>query len=150
LEIEDMTETILEVKKVLTKKGLMLQLEEKSQMMDIRVQICFNKVDTLHKKGLPGLLVINDKLITLSDYKKKINTMENDGYKFAGIQGSINGKDFLEILQLDPSIQHEIKYIFITKPTFSKYSEMDEIYRKFLKISIPSQKRWEDMCSLLE
>ena len=30
LEIEDMTQTILEVKKVLTKKGLMLQLEEKA------------------------------------------------------------------------------------------------------------------------
>jgi len=30
LEIEDMTETILEIKKVLTKKGLMLQLEEKA------------------------------------------------------------------------------------------------------------------------
>jgi hypothetical protein len=37
LEIEDITETILEIKKVLTKKGLMLQLEEKSQVMDIGV-----------------------------------------------------------------------------------------------------------------
>jgi DNA-directed RNA polymerase specialized sigma subunit len=72
LEIEDRTETILEVKKVLTKKGLMLQLEEKAQTMDIGVQRFFSKVDSLHKKGLPGLLVINDKLITLSDYKQKI------------------------------------------------------------------------------
>jgi hypothetical protein len=51
LEIEDRTKTILEVKKVLTKKGLMLQLEEKAQMMDIGVQRFFSKVDTLHKKG---------------------------------------------------------------------------------------------------
>ena len=34
LKIEDMTETILEVKRVLTKRGLMLQLEEKIQVMD--------------------------------------------------------------------------------------------------------------------
>jgi hypothetical protein len=47
----------------------MLQLEEKAQAMDIGVQIFFSKMDILHKKGLPGLLVINDKLITLSDYK---------------------------------------------------------------------------------
>jgi hypothetical protein len=94
--------------------------------------------------------VINDKLITLLDYKKKIITVENDGSKFAGIQGSIIGKAFLENLQLDLSIQHDIKYIFITKPTFSKYTEMDETYKKLLKVSIPSQKRWEDLCSLLE
>jgi hypothetical protein len=150
LEIEDRTETILEVKKVLTKKGLMLQLEEKAQTMDIGVQRFFSKVDSLHKKGLPGLLVINDKLITLSDYKQKILTVAKDGSKFAGIQGSITGKDFLETLQLDLSIQHEIKYIFITKPTFSKYTEMDETYRRLLKVSIPSQKRWEDLCALLE
>jgi hypothetical protein len=37
LDIEDKTETILEIKKVLTKKGLILWLEEKSQVMDIGV-----------------------------------------------------------------------------------------------------------------
>jgi hypothetical protein len=49
----------------------------------------------------------------------------------------------LKTLQLDLSIQHEIKNIFITKPTFPKYTEMDEIYRTLLKVSIPDKKRWE-------
>jgi hypothetical protein len=118
----------------------MLQLEEKAQLMDIGVQRFFSKIEVLHKKGLLGLLVINDKLITLSDYKQKINTVAKDGSEFVGIQGSITSKDFLETLQLDLSIQHEIKHIFITNPTFSKYIEMDEIYRKLLKVSIPSKK----------
>ena len=39
LKIEDRTETILEVKRVLTKRGLMLQLEENVQAMDIGVKI---------------------------------------------------------------------------------------------------------------
>jgi hypothetical protein len=82
----------------------MLQLEDKSQMMDVGVQIFFSNIDMLHKKGLPVLLVINENIITLSDYKKKINTVEKDGSKFAGIQGSIAGKDFLETLQLDLSV----------------------------------------------
>ena len=47
LKVEDRTETILEVKRVLTKRGLMLQLEEKDQIMDIRVQIFFNKLEAL-------------------------------------------------------------------------------------------------------
>jgi hypothetical protein len=38
-------------------------------MMDNGFQIFFTKVDTLHKKGLPGLPVINENLITLLDYK---------------------------------------------------------------------------------
>jgi hypothetical protein len=128
----------------------MLQLEEKSQVMDIGVQRFFSKFQVLHKKGLLGLLVLNDKLITLSDYKQKISTVAKDSSKFAGIQGSITGKALLETLQLDLSFQHEIKHIFITNPTIDKYTEIDEIYRKLLKIFIPSKKRWEDLCALLE
>jgi hypothetical protein len=66
LKIEDRTETILEVKRVLTKRGLMLRLEEKVQAMDIGVQRFFSKIEALLKKGLPGLRVINDKLMTLN------------------------------------------------------------------------------------
>jgi ABC-type branched-subunit amino acid transport system ATPase component len=149
LQIEDRTETILEVKRVLTKRGLMLQLEEKFQAMDVAVQRFFSKTDSLQKKGLPSLFVINNKLITFSDYKQKILTVAKDGSKFAGIKGNITGKAFLETLRLDPSIQQEIKYLFITKPTFTKYTEMDEVYRRLLKVNIPSQQRWDDLCDLI-
>ena len=76
--------------------------------------------------------------------------MAKDSSKFAGIQGSIIGKKILETLQLDLSIQHKIKHIFITKPTFTMYTKMDEIYMKLLKISIPGKKRWEYLCTLLK
>jgi hypothetical protein len=128
----------------------MLQLEEKAQNMDIGVQRFFNKLEALQKKGLPGLLVLNDKLMTLSDYKQKIATMAKDSSKFSGIQGSITGKAFLETLQPDLNIQHEIKYIFLTKPTFAKYTEMDEIYRRLLKVTIPGTQRWDELCELIE
>ena len=134
----------------MTKRGLMLQLEEKVQTMDIGVQIFFSKIEALQKKGLPGLRVINDKLMTLSDYKKKLATMAKDSSKFLGIQGNIIGKEFLEYLQSDISIKHEIRYIFIIKPTFSKYTEMDEVYRRLLKVVIPSHLRWEELCNLIE
>lgn len=64
----------------------------------------------------------------LFDYKKKLATLAKDSSKFSRIQGSITGKAFLEYFQLDISIQHDIQYIFIIKPTFSKYTEMDEVY----------------------
>ena len=86
----------------------MLQLGEKVKTMDAGVQIFFSKIEALQKKGLPGLRVINDKLMTLADYKKKLATVAKDSSKFLGIQGSITGKAFLDALQLDINIQHEI------------------------------------------
>jgi hypothetical protein len=76
----------------------MLQLEEKIQVMDQGVQNFFNKIDALQKKGLPGLKVINDKLMTLPDYKKRLTEVSKDNSKFAGIQGSITGKAFMDAL----------------------------------------------------
>jgi len=150
LKVEDRIETILEVKRVLAKRGLMLQLEEKAHNMDIGVHRFFSNIEALHKKGLPGLLVINDKLMTLSDYKKNIATMAKDSSKFSGIQGSITGKAFLETLQLDLSIQQKVKYIFLTKPTFSMYTEMDEVYHRLLKVTILDTQRWDELCELIE
>jgi hypothetical protein len=108
MKIEDRTETILEVKRVFTKRGLMLQLEEKVQFMDLGVRRFFSKIEALQKKGLPGLKVINDKLMTLPDYKKRLVDVAKDSSKFSGIQGNITGKAFLDALQWDISIQHEI------------------------------------------
>jgi hypothetical protein len=150
LRIEYRIETILEVKRVLTKRGLMIQLEEKVQAMGIGVQRFFSKIEALQKKGLPSLRVINDKLMMLSNYKKKLATVAKDSSKLSGIQCSIIGKAFLEAFQSDIIIQHEIQYIFIIKTTFSKYTEMDEVYRRLLKVSIPNNIRWEDLCSLIE
>jgi hypothetical protein len=150
LRIEDRKETILEVKRVLTKSGLMLQLEEKIQAMDQGVQRFFIKIEALQKKGLPGLKVINDKLMMLPDYKKRLADVAKDSSKFSWIQGSITGKEFLDALQLDINFQHEIRYIFITKPTFAKYTEMDEVYQRLLKVSVPSHLRWEELCDLIE
>jgi hypothetical protein len=116
--------------------------------MDLGVQRFFSKIEALHKKGL--LKVINDKLMTLPDYKKRLAEVAKDSSKFSGIQGSIIGKAFLDALQLDISIHHEIWYIFITKPTFAKYIEMDEVYRRLLKVSVPSHLRWEELCELIE
>jgi hypothetical protein len=123
-------------------------LEEKAQNMDIGVQIFFSKIEALQKKGLPGLFFLNDKLMTLSDYKQNISTMDKDSSKFLGIQGIIIGKAFLETLQPDLNIQHEVKYIFLTKSTFSKYTEMDEVYCQLLKVTILGTQRWDEMCNL--
>ena len=47
LGIDDRTETILEVKKVLTKKSLILQLEEKCHSLETTVQRFFSRIEPL-------------------------------------------------------------------------------------------------------
>jgi hypothetical protein len=88
--------------------------------------------------------------MTLPYYKKILADVAKDSSKFAGIQMSIIGKAFLDALQWDISIQHEIRYIFLTKPTFTKYTEMDKVYRRLLKVNVPSHLLWEELCDLIE
>jgi hypothetical protein len=94
--------------------------------------------------------MINSDDIHFVSLKKNLATMAKDSLKFSGIQGSITCKAFLEAFRSDISIQHEIQYIFIIKPTFSKYMEMDEVYRRLLKVNVPSNLRWEELRNRIE
>ena len=47
LGIDDRTKSILEVKKVLTKKNLILELEEKCHSLEITVQRFFSRIEPL-------------------------------------------------------------------------------------------------------
>jgi hypothetical protein len=75
LDIEDRTETILEIRKVLSKRNLMLNLEEKCQNMQVAIDRFMAKFQILREKGLPSPLVINDKLMTQQDYDNKLREL---------------------------------------------------------------------------
>jgi len=59
-------------------------------------------------------------------------------------------KYFLEALDFYLIIKHEIKHIFIKIPSFEKYNKVDETYRNLMKLSIPSEDRWDHLCELLD
>ena len=65
LRIRNKTSTILEVKNIITKKNLTLQLQEKCSNVNNIVQRFFNKIEPLVSKGLPSMMVINDKLMPI-------------------------------------------------------------------------------------
>lgn len=65
--INDRTSTILEVKKSLTKRNLIDQLEERCETLALQVNRFKNKIEALIEKGLPSIYVINEKLITQED-----------------------------------------------------------------------------------
>ena len=138
INITDRTETILEIKKVLQKKNLLNQLKTKCQTLDTIVQRFHIKFNLLNQRGLPGLVALNERLISLEEYCKKHYTIAIDKDKFAGIKGHMTGKASLEALEFDLIIKHEIKHLFINKPTFEIYTEVNEVFRRLIKLDIPS------------
>jgi len=68
LEIQDITVTIIEIKKVLTKRNPMLNLEKRCQSIQADIDSFMLKYDIFKEKGLPNPLVIHDKLMTQEDY----------------------------------------------------------------------------------
>ena len=78
LDIANRTGTILEVKMVLTKRNLMMNLEDKFQTMQLAIDRFMVKFDVLRQKGLPNPLVINEKLMPQEDYNKRIKEVERD------------------------------------------------------------------------
>lgn len=70
--------------------------------------------------------------------------------KFSGIKGTMTTRSFLETMENDFYIQNEVKHVFTVKPTFAKYIEVDEIYKRVIKLTIPDIKMWEELCDLLD
>ena len=64
LDIEYKTKTILEIRKVLSKRNLILNLEEKCHNMQAVIDRFMAKFQILMEKGLPSPLVITDELMT--------------------------------------------------------------------------------------
>jgi len=139
LDIEDITYTILEVRKILTKKNLMFQLETKCNSLENITKRFHRKFNELHQKGLPGLKGIGDKLVKREDYQHKLCTIARYRSKFAKIKGTITGKAFMEGLSYDLLIKHEISHLFLSKPTFKKFTEVDEFDRKLIKFKLPNE-----------
>jgi len=117
--------------------------------MESSIQKFHRKFNVLNQKGLPGLIGIGEKLISLEDYHQKLYNIARDKSKFSTVKGSITGKAFMEALDFDLLIRQEIKHLFIIKPTFQKYTEVDETYRKLVKFSTLCEDRWEKLCELL-
>jgi len=70
--------------------------------------------------------------------------------KLSGIKGSMIAKAFLETMPNEFHVQNEVKHIFTMKPTFFKYTEVDEIDCRVTKLIVPDEKRWEELLDLLD
>lgn len=143
LGINDRTTTIVEVKKIITKINLILQLEEKCNTINTIVQRFFSRLEPLTSKGLPSMIVINEKLMPIEDYVLKLTEMGTNAALVSNIRGATTPRVVLNVLRDSFFILDEIRHIFLVRTTFTKYTKMDEVYRRITKLSITDKKHWE-------
>ena len=148
-KIPDRTEAILEIKKVLTKRNIMNNLEEKCDNMNISISKFKTKYDLLLEAGLPDIHALNEKLMPQKDYDQKIRAHAKEQAKKPLPQESPSGKALLQYFENLFFLENEIKHMFIVKPKFSKYTEADESSRKLKSIKIPTAQQWQEFTDLM-
>jgi len=149
LEIEDRIGTIIEIKKVPTKRNLMLNLEKRCQSIQTDIDIFMTKFGILREKGLPSPIVIHDKLMTQDDYIERLNKLATSQASTLGVKALPTRKVLYDSLENIFFIEHEVKHLFVNRPNFSKYTEADEIYRKIIRIKLPAIEWWMKLTDLL-
>lgn len=65
-----------------------------------------------------------------------------DTKNLSNIKCNITGKALLEAISNQIYIEHELKHVLVVKPTFSKYTEVDEICKRLIKIKVPYGEAW--------
>lgn len=123
----------------------MLDLEDKCQTMQVAINIFMVKFEILRQKSLPNSLVINDKLMTQEDYNRKIREVARYQVNTSSMKGIPTDMILYLTFQNLFYLQHEVKHLFVNKPTFTKYIEEDEIYKKMLNIQLPDVEAWEKL-----
>ena len=145
----DRTETILQIKKLVTKKTLMNYLEEKCESMNIAITKFMVKYTNLRQKGLPDIHVFNEKLMPQKNYDKKIKEFAKEQVSKPLPQGTPTGKVLFQHFEDLFFLQHEIKHLFVFKPNFAKYTEENENFRKLKNVKIPSEEKWQEFIDLM-
>lgn len=70
--------------------------------------------------------------------------------KFPSIKGHITGKSFLEALQFELIILRQMKWFYIQKSNFDRFTEVDEVFRKMMNYEILSEEQWDKLCETIQ
>lgn len=139
LNIKDRTNALMEVKRVLKNKNIMVKLENKSKELELQLKRFNNKFNVVEEKELLAFRASNGKLIPLEKYQDQLCNIATDASKVSKVGGTISGEAFIEGLQHGLFIRREIHHLFLNKPNFETCIEVDERFRSMVNFYIPSE-----------
>jgi len=137
------------MKRVLTKKNLVLNLERRCQSIQEDIDEFMIKYKIMREKGLPNLLVINDKLMKHEDYIDILHQQAKNQASSSTVKALSTGKVLYDGLENLFYFEHEVKHLFTIQPNFAKHTKSNEIYRKLTRMKIPNEESWSDMLVIL-
>lgn len=70
---DDRTNSVLQTRKFLTKKNLMLQMKDKCESLQTHVNKFYIKFFVLQQKGLPYFINSQGKMVTKEDYQRSLH-----------------------------------------------------------------------------
>jgi len=153
LDIRYRIGTILDIKRVLTMRTLMQNLDRRCEDMQVEIDSFTDKFTVLHQKGLPSPLGDNDHLIKHKDYIHKLNTyVVNQANAYSSTSGERalpSGQSLYDSLESLFYIEHEVKHLFTIPPNFFRYIETDETLRKLQRHKILGPEWWQSMLEIL-
>lgn len=153
LDIRDMTNTILTIKRVLTMRTLMQKLERRCQEMQVEVNFFTEKFTVLHQNGLPSLLGSNNHLLKHKDYEYKLNKHAADQVNVSSstsVEKALpSGQTLYNNLENLFYVEHEVKHMFTAPPNFSRYTKTNGTLIKLQRHQIPGPEWWQSMLEIL-
>ena len=99
-------------------EDLILQLEEKCDSVNTIAQRYFYRIEPLTNRGFPSMLVINDKLMPIEDYVRKLTEVGTNAASVWNITGATTPRVVLNALRNTFIILDEIRHIFLVKYHF--------------------------------
>ena len=99
---------------------------------------------------MPDIHVFNEKLMPQKDYDKKIREFAREQVNKPLPLGTPTGKVILQYFEDLFFLQHEIRHLFVFKPTFSKYTDADEKFRELRSVKIPDAEKWQAFTDLMQ
>lgn len=153
LDIRDRTGTILDIKRVLTMRTLMQNLDRRCQDMQVEIDSFTDKFTVLNQKGLPSPVGDNDLLMKHKDYVHKLNTFFVNQASASSSTSTEkvlpSGQSLYDSLENLFYIEHEVKHLFTTPPNFFRYTETGETLRKLQRHQILGPEWWQSMLEIL-
>jgi len=116
LDIRDRTTTILTIKRVLTMKTFIQNMERKCQDMQVEIDSFIERFTVLQERGLPSLLGINQRLLRQVQYTHRLNKHDADQVNASSSSSTEkslpSGQSLHDNLENLFYIEHEVKHLF--------------------------------------
>lgn len=153
LNIQNMAETIVRVKKVLTMRNFVQTIERKCQEMQIEVNAFRHRLANLQAKGLPNLVTSAGRLLKQEQYANRLSTFIENQITTSSNNTEVvppTGQSLYDKLEDSFYIEHEVAHLFPVWPNYYTYNEVDETLYKLRKHQLPTEDWWQSLLQIFK